>query len=198
MKFHDVHCKLYKDNDLDWPPNMDALFFKTDNNINATRRDLEIALFVEQKFPVSEDQPCPYFIDTNYNLPRLVGRDGTTNPWQTKPWCITTKSRIYMRRPIIPGATGPVLVERRWLLGVELMQLMGWDRSLYVGFPLGASNDEINRLLTNLAGNAFSAFSTTAAIIAMLCGLALMQPAVEITLDDDINDGCDEDDSSSD
>ena len=59
------------------------------------------------------------------------------------------------------------------LLGVELLQLVGWDLSFYEVRPQPSTYSmEENALLTSLAGNAMSAFAVGAALLAQIAGLA--------------------------
>ena len=60
-------------------------------------------------------------------------------------------------------------------MGVELMQLIGWDKRYYKN----GSDSHLKYstpFLTQLAGNAFSAFSISAIVIAAIASLILEKP----------------------
>ena len=72
----------------------------------------------------------------------------------------------------------------RMLLGVEAMQLIGWDIDMYAVQP--SSSKDTNQLLGSLAGNAFSGFAAASVALALFASDVLPQvsePCVVATSD---------------
>jgi hypothetical protein len=112
------------------------------------------------------------FIDANQPLVRLVGPEGTTNPW-TKQFPTMTGSGQYVMRWAVPSGTPSGFDDTgfdvciRQLDGMELFQIAGFDLS----YVHGAIPD--NDLLSSMAGNAFSAFAVGACMVAVFSQLTI-------------------------
>ena len=126
-----------------------------------SRRSQDTAYLLQMAFPMG-DKPVEFF-DANPSLKRLMGPDFERNPWMGPHGpTITGSGTIMMRRKMdIPDS-----IQVRHLAGVEVMQMSGWDVSQFISTSI--ADLPTSTLLSNLAGNAFSAFACLPLIFSVL------------------------------
>ncbi len=174
-KYKDDHMKLFEENTLAWPADRSA--YPSLSHLD--QRPYECAWFAMKRWPHSGADGPDEFMDLNLSLTRSCGPKGDKNPWSTTLNTFTCGG-VYVFRRWCPQNR----VTIRQLDGLELLQGIGFDRSFLKppadavpGAPLVS-----HRFATKLAGNAFSAYSVGAALVALLLNFtkANEQPIMDV------------------
>lgn len=168
-KFKDEHCEVFTSLGMSWPPpwdQMDKVFVEACHDGSLTERQTELVALCEMLFPAQIEEPLQFF-DCNMSVKFLIGNKG--NPWKSTTGCLTGSGQYWARRLKDDGTW-----QYRLLLGVEVMQLIGWDVSMYTSRP--AATKDANNLLRSFAGNAFSGFAAAAASLALIAAEAAPKP----------------------
>ena len=163
-KFKDDHLVAFRNHGLSWPPTFPPHLHDVCRGLGQRQR--EVIYFLDA---TTEVGPEPNFADINMSLGYVmrsidvIGKDF----FKTRFPNLTGQSTIYTRwhrEGFTPG--------QKILSGVELMQVIGWDRLMY---QAGVPPEGNGRLLTSLSGNAFSGFSI--GIVALALRIASQLPA---------------------
>jgi hypothetical protein len=148
-----THEQAFLESGLTWPPNLTRGFL--DFRI---RREGEVAFFADTKFPASTNEW--QFFDALHSFERTFRwpckPEDLRNPWQRTMPTLCAKSSFVCRKKHTDGS-----VALKRLLGLEAMRVIGWDKAFWKDGVSPFSNDDrvTPDLLTDLAGNAWSAFS---------------------------------------
>lgn len=193
--YKDDHLRLYDGIGAEWPPSPERLP-KLRHHLK--NRPYEAVVFCDIAYPYQSGTKYPkQFLDANMSLTRLVGKDGTVDPW-SEHFPTMTGSGLYIMREGIPAQTGQdsSLMDQmehkvviRQIDGVELMQMAGFALA-YLEDPIPA-----HEVLTSMAGNAFSAFSIG---VVMLALFSQLQPPGKVEDGDDFDEDVFGGDSESD
>lgn len=135
------------------------------------RREGEVAFFAHERFPKGEPGTWSFF-DTNHTFERsfrwpLGEGEELRNPWKPFIPTLTGSSAIICRKHNFDGS---VVLKR--LHGLEAMRVIGWDHSFWKGgvSPFLGSGGGVSpvtpELLSDLAGNAWSAFGFLPLVVA--------------------------------
>ena len=157
-----THEQAFLESGLTWPPNLTRGFLDF-----RSRREGEVAFFADIKFPASTNEW--QFFDAFHSFERTFRwpckPEDLRNPWQTVMPTLCAKSSFVCRKKHTDGS---VAVKR--LHGLESMRVIGWDKAFWKDGASPFSNDDrvTPELLTDLAGNAWSAFSFLPVAIATL------------------------------
>ena len=171
-KFKDEHLLAFRNHGLAWPPKLPPHLHDVCRGL--PQRQKEVIYFLDA---TTEVGPDPNFADINLSLGYIMRSIDTIGKdfFQTRFPNLTGHSTIYMRwrrEGLPPG--------HKILSGMELMQVIGWDSSMYQsGVPEGSG-----KLLTSLAGNAFSGFSI--GIVALALRIASQLPPAVATDDAEV------------
>jgi site-specific DNA-cytosine methylase len=171
-KWQDFHMAMFLKGGLSWPPtsadwkslpqNMTAAMESAGKRIS--ERQKEILYYLEKTEPYA----ChgnPQWVNILHSMEFLVGQEATREAYSEEIPTLTTKAQIWMRQC---DGDGHEECFHRLLSGENMMELIGWDRSYYNG-----SSDRFSqKLLTHLAGNAFSAFGIGPVLLATFVNLA--------------------------
>ena len=180
-KFKDDHLMAFRNHGLAWPPSLPPTLRRVCRGLG--QRQTELIFFLDH---TTEAGPDPNYVDINMSLGYLMGIVDVVGSgfFKTRFPNLTGQTTIYMR------FMHHGVVHHKILSGTELMQVIGWDRLMYeTGVPKGEG-----KLLTSLAGNAFSAFSI--GIIALAARIASQVPAtlsldsVDLASQDSVLSGC--------
>ena len=148
-----THEQAFLESGLTWPPNLTRGFL--DFRI---RREGEVAFFADTKFPASTNEW--QFFDALHSFERTFRwpckPEDLRNPWQRIMPTLCAKSSFVCRKKHTDGS-----VALKRLHGLEAMRVIGWDKAFWKDGVTPFSNDDrvTPDLLTDLAGNAWSAFS---------------------------------------
>ncbi len=177
-KYKDEHMATFLSYGLTWPPAWNTV---GDSLKSASRRltprQAELVFFCDAIWPQkmgasdtntnnsgstnSTNSGLAEFIDVNFSMQFLVKKlsseEDSASPWQTTLGCITGNSKLVMRR------AGHFTV----LSGATLMSIAGWPGLAY-DYPHEMDAHTYDGLLGNMAGNAFSGFSMSALILAVM------------------------------
>jgi hypothetical protein len=148
MKYKKEHALTCQHFGIDWPPTPeDVVAVLGASNVDRLSVRAGESVYVCAKAFPSEltDLPIYEFLDANISLGWLLQGDVYAYPWKPVHCNTIVGSSVMVCR------RGTVI---KVLSGVEMLQLQGYDRS-YIRTPVHATD----RLLGNLAGNAFSLFS---------------------------------------
>ena len=176
------HEQLYLLHKLQWPPTDPE--YKTIFDNFGREREAELVHLANNIFPETTVGHTMFF-DCNHAASRVLKPDDQTssedkqvklklrNPWREHVPTLTCQSSIAMRTLIEGGEGGACTITR--LHGLEVMQLIGWDKSMYRASrpPWQHATPE---LLADMAGNAWSGF----AIAPLMTALAGAVPWHEI------------------
>ena len=133
-----------------------------------TQRPFEAMLFCSAAFPFLQregwnvDESCCQYADFLPSLPRLVGLDGSRDPWRPFVPTMTTKSIVLRRHLEADGEATYHLLD-----GSEMMELTGWP--MHRISPTWGSYDSL--FLQKSSGNAFSGFPIQSLIVAFAGGI---------------------------
>ena len=175
-KYKDDHLHYYGLINQEWPP-CRGMFGGSLEHME--QRPYECVVFACLAFPALATEPngCNMvveYIDVNESLPRLVGAQGTKNPWSTTVPTICTKGVYVMRWKDLDIFSATEVINYRQLDGMEMMQLIGYDRSFMRAPPQMGGSEAIfpdHGTTTKLAGNAFSAFACGPASVGLIRNL---------------------------
>ena len=174
-KYKDDHLFYYGLINQDWPPCRGMFGGSLDH---MEQRPYECVVFACLAFPTfattSDDTKVVEYIDVNDSLCRLVGPKGTKNPWSTTVPTICTKGVYVMRWKEVDVQTEQEVALYRQLDGMEMMQMIGYDRSFMRAPPQMGGSEAIfpdHGTTTKLAGNAFSAFACGPASVGLIRNL---------------------------
>jgi site-specific DNA-cytosine methylase len=148
MKYKKEHALTCQHFGIDWPPTPeDVVAVLGASNVDRLSVRAGESVYVCAKAFPSELTALPIyeFLDANISLGWLLQGDVYAYPWKSVHCNTIVGSSVMVCR------RGTVI---KVLSGVEMLQLQGYDRS-YIRTPVHATD----RLLGNLAGNAFSLFS---------------------------------------
>jgi len=155
------HMEIFAAAGVTWPPT----FSKYDGAIDyrgMSNRMKECAYFYHEAFPTQADELGDWVaVNLNESLGRTMGYPAQAEGRLKNPWVrpqlgtLTGSSRWCVRRQ----QTATSVPQIRLLTGVEAMRCIGWDLSFWAqlghaNLPAAVDDD----LLTNMAGNAFSAY----------------------------------------
>ena len=174
FKYKDEHIEIFKTFGLTWPPDLDSA--REINYHGMHHRQCELAFFYHQAFPMPDHEDFQ-FVDLLPSITRTLRWNSETashkNPWSKAGLMPTmTGSSLTLVRYRSRSIDGPPVLLRA-MTGVEQMRCIGFDISDYAGDLLPR-----DRLLANLAGNAFSGFAIAPWIMA---GLAALGRARQLT-----------------
>ena len=161
-KWKTTHEQAFLESGLTWPPNLTRGFLDF-----RSRREGEVAFFADIKFPASTNEW--QFFDALHSFERTFRwpckPEDLRNPWQRIMPTLCAESSFVCRKKHTDGS---VAVKR--LHGLEAMWVIGWDKAFWKDGASPFSNDDrvTPELLTDLAGNAWSAFSFLPVAIATL------------------------------
>jgi site-specific DNA-cytosine methylase len=128
-----------------------------------SERQKEVLYYLEKTEPYAS-HGNPQWVNILLSMEFLIGQDGTREAYSDEIPTLTTKAQIWMRQC---EGDDPEDVFHRLLSGENMMELIGWDRCFYNG-----SSDRFSqKLLTHLAGNAFSAFGIGPILLATFVNL---------------------------
>ena len=170
-KFADEHSQLYLSRKLPWPPtpSLKSKFrgmLKIEQR--TTQRPFEAMIFCSAAFPFllkdgwNVDESSCQYADFLPSLPRLVGQDGSRDPWRPFVPTMTTKSIVLRRQLEADGEATYHLLD-----GSEMMELTGWP--MHRISPTWGSYDSV--FLQKSSGNAFSGFPIQSLIVAFAGGI---------------------------
>ena len=165
------HEQIFLVHGIKWPPRCDRYRHILDV-CNRKPREAELAFLADSLFPETE-VGVPRYFDANHSTQRLFNpqhdSDEKTlkmkirNPWRVRVPTLTCKSCIVMRTK---NENGDVVVTQ--IHPIEKMQLIGWDRSFYKNGKKGMWEYCTGDLLSDFAGNAWSAFAIAPLLISLL------------------------------
>jgi hypothetical protein len=153
------HKEMFESHDLPWPAPWSE--YPEIDPSGMFRREAESTVFLHLVFPPLEEEGMIEFLDINLSLPRLTAGCFTElgetkkSAWRRRPPTMTGSSKIVVRARL----EGKCLI--RCLDGVEYFRMMGWCDSDWVSFRWETIFDDVfhfTETMSNLAGNAFSAF----------------------------------------
>lgn len=156
-KYKTDHMELFDNARMPWPPKVHIPTLA-----HLDQRALEVVVYCNEQFPFDMAFQGAEYMDFNPSLARLVGRDGTTNPWSRGMPTLVGSGQYAYRRAHVDPIDGSVQVKVEQLDGLELLQAIGFDQS-YMHGP--AASHEV---CSSMAGNAFSAFALGPLVIGML------------------------------
>ncbi|CAK0906276.1 unnamed protein product, partial [Prorocentrum cordatum] len=173
-KFRDEHLEVYIAHEprLDYPPNYLSIggepFQLACNQLEERARELVAYCELTEPWPTDAEIE---FMDTNLSLRYLRGPSGARRAWSTSCPCLAASSKIFVRA-MVGG-------EKFWALlpGVFLMRIIGYPVSSEGGeVPSDNEADEMwswedKKLMTSLAGNAFSGFCVGPLLIGFLSAM---------------------------
>ena len=183
LKYKGDHLAAYRNHAISWPPDWSlATEGLRDMCRGLSHRQAEVVFFLDRTSKTTKKHG---FADINMSLGFIMGSLTKTDGDYLKDHVptLTGNCIIYMRF----SSDGEVA--HKLLKGVELMQLMGWDRRMYRQCPALHAPAQ-GKALSSLAGNAFSAFSIGAVTLAMrvvgqIPALLLSGDSVVVCSDDD-------------
>ena len=147
-----------------------------------TRRAQEILFYMHSVYPHQADSNKADFLDYNPSLGRLAKSGWKHGHLAT----LVGSMRVVMRRV----REGHVCF--RILTGYELMSVVGWHKSFYTDLSI-----EQNCTLSNLAGNAFSAFACMPLMVCAFAVLSKVAPPLCATPPVSVHESADTQDSCS-
>ena len=157
-----THEQAFLESGLTWPPTLTRGFLDF-----RSRREGEVAFFADIMFPASTNEW--EFFDALHSFERTFRwpckPEDLRNPWQRIMPTLCAKSSFVCRKKHTDGS-----VALKRLHGLEAMRVIGWDKAFWKDGASPFSNDDrvTPDLLTDLAGNAWSAFSFLPLAIATL------------------------------
>ena len=171
-----THLDLYCKAGLSWPPERKH---SDDFRVrHLTNRAFEVIYYCHERYPYAEaplpggEYPAQY-LDINPTLDRITGNGGTRSPWGSTLNTLTCHSQMMVRRAAQREIAPDVMdlgVSVFQLDGVELMQIIGFDLSMYEDSKALPSHS----LGNHMAGNAFSGFAALAVFSAALGALGIV------------------------
>ena len=200
------HLEFYHDAGFEWPPTEAQMRDPIWQHVTpyVSPRAFQVAFFCAMKFPDRIAEEEHGFIDINFNMRLLLNTDKLgklKSPWSPHPGCLLSTTILLMRT--LPGTRidydAKVPIWRQWLYrivcGVELMSMVGWCHTKWGGtMPEWAPHE----LLTDLAGNAYSAFAVGPVLISAMAAYAMPPPPAPQASDEIVvSDSADERGSSS-
>jgi len=172
LEWQNEHLQAFRSKGFQWPLDLHDLELN-DNNMIFKRwtlgaRPAELLVFCHWSFEFrigeeeDNDEVHVEFIDVNPSMGRLLQHGGS--PW--KSTCPTlTGGAIICVRYMLKG----VLILRP-LTAIEYFELMGWHVSMFREKPVKCLPD----IMSNMAGNAFSAFAFQPALMLSFSGLGML------------------------
>ena len=149
--FKTEHLEYFRAANIPWP--VKELPSKIED-LHLTQRQSEVLLYCDTVAKPVE--PGIEFVDVGCSLGRLCGENRQRRIWQRCCPTLTTHTKLVLRM-----TAGDMAHQFRVLHGLECMQLIGWDRSMYKSSP------PLGELALDLAGNAFSGFSLGPVLLAV-------------------------------
>lgn len=170
------HCDEFRGHGLAWPPDLSkGSLVIQELAHHGTRfergclsdRAAELLFFIHTKFPFGGSAVGSgiEFVDVNPSISRVLATEGRS-PWRQTAPTLTGQALLCVRY----RCQSDGLVHVRPATGTESFQMIGWDHTF---FSQGRAMTT-HSLLSNMSGNAFSAFAVLPMLMVAFSGLGVV------------------------